>query len=208
MLGARMEFSLPASCFLFQAYPPQLLLKIGHTREPESKGLLKDSLFGHEAIGKFILSYRIAKIRAVIIWLQYHLQKEIYMDIFFHDPEDMPVPPDEVKIREFKAEAYPDGKRVKVYLEVTPFLQKPSGEVYILNSQNQAVANVSIIETVTSKMEMTMHIRESTPNPPYKIKAEIFYDAELPEATLDGPAEDYELPERTKVDELEIPLEL
>jgi hypothetical protein len=43
------------------------------------------------------------------------------MDIFFHDPTDIPLPPAEVRIRQFKGEPWPDGRRVKLTLELTLF---------------------------------------------------------------------------------------
>ena len=42
------------------------------------------------------------------------------MDIFFQDPTDIPLPPEEVRIRELTAEPWPDGRRVRVYVELTP----------------------------------------------------------------------------------------
>ena len=41
------------------------------------------------------------------------------MDIFFQDPGAIPLPPDDVKIVELRAEPWPDNRRVKVYLERT-----------------------------------------------------------------------------------------
>ena len=41
------------------------------------------------------------------------------MDIFFEDPDDVPVPPQEVEIRELKAQPYPDGRRVSIHYHIS-----------------------------------------------------------------------------------------
>ena len=56
------------------------------------------------------------------------------MDIFFQDPTEVPLPPNEVRIRALRAETYPDGQRVRVYLEVDPSQQRPSADLAIRDS--------------------------------------------------------------------------
>lgn len=126
------------------------------------------------------------------------------MEIFFHDPDDVPLPPEEVHIREFKINPYPDGRRVKVYLEITPFQKKPSGEITIFNKDELVVASASIIETIDPKMEMTMHLRGPISGSEFTAKADLFY-VELPELEENGqekPAP--QIPERKMVDQTEI----
>lgn len=126
------------------------------------------------------------------------------MDIFFQDPDDVPVPPEEVRIREFTAAPYPDGRRVKVYLEVTPFLKRPSGEIILKNSDGQIVASANIIETMTRKMELTLHVRGGAPEGDYRIRADVFYQ-DVPKEDPNGESEgEYQLSERMHVDHSEI----
>lgn len=100
---------------------------------------------------------------------------EHYMDIFFQDPTDIPLPPEEVRIRELTAEPWPDGQRVRVSVELTPFQTRPNGEINISNEDEEEVASVSFIETIDPKMEFTLHLR--TPETPgdYSVNAIIFY---------------------------------
>lgn len=107
------------------------------------------------------------------------------MDIFFSDPTDIPLPPDEVRIRKFEVNPWPDGRRVRVYLEVTPFQKRPNGEISIINAKGQEMASVSIIETMDPKMEFTLHLRGAEPFGPYKVIASIFYLEEPQEPTQD-----------------------
>lgn len=100
------------------------------------------------------------------------------MDIFFSDPTDIPLPPGEVRIRSLSARAWPDGRRVRVDLEITPFLKRPNGEILVSDAQGNELANISIIETMNPKMEFTLHLRGSGHLGPYHVDATIFYNEE------------------------------
>ena len=97
------------------------------------------------------------------------------MDIFFQDPTEVPVPPQEVRIRKLQVEPMPDGKRVRVYLELTPFQKQPNGEISILNNDGEEVTTVSFIETINPKMQFTMHLRNSETVGNYSVSALVFY---------------------------------
>jgi hypothetical protein len=128
------------------------------------------------------------------------------MDIFFHDPDDQQLPPGDVRIREFTANPYPESTRVKIYLELTPFQKRPSAEVYIEALDGEVVSSASIIETVNRKMEMTLHIRGEQRSGPHQVVAQVFYDDEPDDSN--GSNDDFQLPERTMVDQDRISVEL
>lgn len=112
------------------------------------------------------------------------------MDIFFTDPDQVPLPPDEVRIIKFEAQFWPDGNRVRVNLEITPFQHRPSGEISITNQNGDELASVSIVETMTPQMEFTLHLRGGERVGPYHAKTVLFYrdapDEENPEQTYLG----------------------
>ena len=114
------------------------------------------------------------------------------MDIFFQDPNEIPLPPDEVRLRGLRAEPWADGRRVKIYLEIDPFQKRPSLEVTINDSQGNPVAQVSIVETMARSLEFNMHLRSSSPGSEYTAEAVLYYqhlpppDAP-PEAELPAP---------------------
>lgn len=97
------------------------------------------------------------------------------MDIFFSDPNDVPVPPDEVKIRDLTAQPHPDGRKVVVKFEITPFQKSPNVEIDILNQNGEQVSTLSIIEAIENKMTFTMHFRETNPEGRYTVKMRVFY---------------------------------
>lgn len=128
------------------------------------------------------------------------------MDIFFADPDDVPRPPEEVRIREFKADPWPDGRRVKIYLEITPFQKRPSGEVLITDHAGQPVATANIIETIDPKMEINMHLRGPVSEGVFTAAMVLFYLEDIDE---DQPEEELILPpQRMIVDEAQVTFEI
>lgn len=123
------------------------------------------------------------------------------MDIFFNDPTDIPLPPDEVRIRHFEVNPWPDGRRVRVYLEVTPFQKRPNGEIIITNAGGDELANISIIETMDPKMEFTLHLRGAELRGPFTVSAHIFYYEESADTSADDDLS-FEGRERTVVDRI------
>ena len=112
------------------------------------------------------------------------------MDIFFQDPSEVPLPPSEVRIRELRAEPWQDGRKVRVYLEVDPFQKRPDAEIQITNPENEEVATASVIETITRKMELTMHLRGAKHAGDYIVSAVLFYtEQEEPEGEAQGNSE-------------------
>jgi hypothetical protein len=119
------------------------------------------------------------------------------MDIFFTDPSAVPLPPEDVRIHEFTAEPWSDGRRIKVYLEVTPFQKRPSGEVLITDIGGKPVAAANIIETIDPKMEINLHLRAENTSGEYQASVVLFYLQEIP----DDEDENLRRPDRIVVDE-------
>jgi hypothetical protein len=99
----------------------------------------------------------------------------IPMDIFFADPSEVPLPPNEVRIQTLKAEPWPDGQRVRVSLTVDPFQKRPSAEIEIKNSDGRTVAAVTVIESMDRKMEFNLHLREKESSGAYRLSAILYY---------------------------------
>jgi hypothetical protein len=97
------------------------------------------------------------------------------MDINFTDPSEVPLPPDEIRITELRAEAWPDGRRVKISLSITPFQKRPNAELIILDGNGNELAQASIIESIERHMELTLHMRGPELIRPFSLQAELFY---------------------------------
>lgn len=111
------------------------------------------------------------------------------MDIFFSETGDPPVPPSEVRFKELVGQVWPDGRRVQVIIELTPFLKKPNLQLRIANSDGEVVASLEVVEAIDFKMDFTMHLRESQPSGKYHINAQIFY-TDLDRYTEEEPEQD------------------
>lgn len=97
------------------------------------------------------------------------------MDIFFNDPNEIPLPPEEVRIRELKAEPWSGGRLIHVYLEVDPFQKRPNADLFIIDVNGDIAASASIIESMARKMELTMHIAKPKKGTKYKLETKLYY---------------------------------
>jgi hypothetical protein len=113
------------------------------------------------------------------------------LDIFFPDPNDPPLLPEEVRLRELRLEPSPDGRQVKVYLELTPFLKRPSAEVTLTGADGAEAASTSILEAFNRKMEFNMHLPPGAPAGEYILHVTLYYQklpsAEQPDAPMPEP---------------------
>jgi hypothetical protein len=126
------------------------------------------------------------------------------MDIFFQDPNEIPLPPEEVRIRELRADPWPDGRRVRIYLEVDPFQKRPNADIYIENSEGDGVAQASIIESMNRKIELTMHLHGSQAGGRFRVTATLYYTEPIQEPKPGEEGKPPKLPESTTVDRSEI----
>ncbi len=62
-------------------------------------------------------------------------------------------------------------------MQLTPFLKPPNLEVKVENDQSDLIARVDIIETNTSKLVFTVHlrIREGEPPRQYTLVSRLYY---------------------------------
>lgn len=96
-------------------------------------------------------------------------------DIFFSNADEVPLPPDEVRIRLLEAIPRPDGQRIDVRTEITPFQQRPNVELSIRNPAGEEVATLSVVEAIDHKMDFTMHLRETHSGGAYSLEMRVFY---------------------------------
>lgn len=113
----------------------------------------------------------------IIETIVFGIQNITMSNLFFMDSAEPPKPKDDVRITELSASPYPDGSRVRMILQMTPFLERPNLEIYARKEDGTIVAEMSVIETMTPKLEFTLHIRGvDTIEGHYVLRAELFYD--------------------------------
>ncbi|MCW5873278.1 MAG: hypothetical protein KIS88_01390 [Anaerolineales bacterium] len=114
-------------------------------------------------------------------------------DIFFTEAGEAPVPPNEVRIRELEAQPRPDGVRIQVRIDITPFQKRPNVEAVIMNEAEQQLATVSVVEAIDPIMEFVMHLRQQRTPGRYTLKARVFYadiEAQQTETPLEASSGD------------------
>ena len=103
------------------------------------------------------------------------------MEFFFPEDNLNRMVPEATNITVLSAEPYPDGYRVHVKIEMTPFQKRPHLDVLLTDADHEEVASTTIVELLNWKIEFTMHIRGELNNP-YTIEARLYYP--------DGPSQE------------------
>jgi hypothetical protein len=84
------------------------------------------------------------------------------MEFFINDPKILRYPPAGTHLLDLIVIPDADGKRVKVNLELTPFLQRPDIELSLVDSDENEVVSASIIEPVDWRLDLNLHIRKTS----------------------------------------------
>jgi hypothetical protein len=114
------------------------------------------------------------------------------MNIFLHDPNEIRLPPEEVRLTKVEIKPRPDDWQVKVHLELTPFMKRPSIEVSIFSAAGKEVGHTNILETMMHMLEFTMHLRHVEAGDELTVQTTVYYQ-KLPEPSdtpLDLPLAD------------------
>ena len=96
------------------------------------------------------------------------------LEFFFPEDNLNRATPEETDITALSVEPYPDGRRLHVHIEMTPFQKRPHLDIDIINGEGDEVATANVVEPMNWKIEFTMHLRGELKNP-YKLEAKLFY---------------------------------
>ena len=97
------------------------------------------------------------------------------MEIRFHESGDAPRPPAETRIRALSVEPWPDGRRVGVEVQITPFQQRPNLHVNIYDAQGREVASLGAMQILQTQMGFTLHLRQPDTRGQYTVAAYLAY---------------------------------
>lgn len=73
-------------------------------------------------------------------------------------------PPSEVRFVAVAAEPYPDRRRIRLSYEVTPFLQRPSVEIRLLDAEGGELGSVTVVDVMGPRFSLTAHLRTAPPS--------------------------------------------
>lgn len=85
------------------------------------------------------------------------------MDInLITDPELAPRPREEIEITSFHAEPYPDGRRLRLDIQMTPFApaDRPSLEITAVDGSGRIISSLSVIDSMQRRLSLTMHFKQ------------------------------------------------
>jgi hypothetical protein len=82
------------------------------------------------------------------------------VEFFNPDPDIIRMPPSDIRVCQLNATLESDGKRLRIGLDITPFLENPDIELTVADPYGNVVASTSIIEPVSWKIILTMHLRQ------------------------------------------------
>ena len=116
---------------------------------------------------------------------------------FFDDPADMFKARDDVRIKDIVTEVSPEGRRVSVGFDLTPFRDRPSLDVVIVNAEGEIAGNITVIETLAHQFILIIHIRDKNPTTRYDVFTELFYTGEPgdPRQVIDRHQTEFTIPE-------------
>lgn len=98
------------------------------------------------------------------------------MNFFNIDPNLTKFPPEETRILSLIVEPYDDGRRIHIFLEITPFEKPPFIEFNLTDADGADAGSASIIEPPRWKHELTMHIKNSPNlNGEFKLTSRLYY---------------------------------
>jgi hypothetical protein len=83
------------------------------------------------------------------------------MEFLLTDPDIKPIPPANTRLLDLRSYLYPDGKRLRVALDQTPFQQKPYIEHTLTDSAGEVVTTTSIVASVVCRLDHTLHIHNT-----------------------------------------------
>ena len=94
---------------------------------------------------------------------------------FFDDLREAPKGREDVRLKQLGLYVYPDGRRVAVGFDLTPFRERPSIEVRVVNERGEAAGWLNVIETLEANFSLTMHLRDKEPTDRYEVTAVVYY---------------------------------
>ena len=93
------------------------------------------------------------------------------------NPSDDAVEPSEVKITALSAEPINDTQKVRVKIELTPFIELPDINFSILDEDGKEISSTNMIESVLDQLNFIMHLRKAPDKVAgnYLLLAEVIY---------------------------------
>jgi hypothetical protein len=103
------------------------------------------------------------------------------VDLNLVDSEDVPRPREEVRLRRLAVTPLGDGRRLRVQVELTPFLERPNVDLAVLDAAGEPLARATIVEADSPSFSLTMHLRGEPQAGEFTVRGELSYTSSPPQ---------------------------
>ncbi len=103
---------------------------------------------------------------------------EPLLDLNLVDPDHIPLPPEAVRFEGISIEPLADGRRLRLKIDLTPFQQRPNLLIEAKGPSGRDAGEVSVLEAMDARMELTFHLRGPEESGPYELHFQVFYHDE------------------------------
>ncbi len=90
----------------------------------------------------------------------------------FDNSDESPRPLEDVRITEVQVQVLPDGRRVLVSVNLTPFFEKPNFDVTLLRDDVEA-RSLSVVGAMDTHTQLTMHLPAGAPSGTYVARVDL-----------------------------------
>lgn len=105
---------------------------------------------------------------------------EAGMNISFEDEQEPLRPPADVRFRDAAVEVLPDGRRLRLWLEISPFQTAPNLEILVFNPEGEEAASTTMIGAMGPQMNLVLHLRGPLSSGMYRVEMFMWYEDEPP----------------------------
>jgi hypothetical protein len=91
------------------------------------------------------------------------------------DPQDVPRPREEVRLRHLAVAPLPDGRRLRIDITVTPFLERPNIDLDLLAPGGESLVRTSVVEADSPNFSLTMHLKTAPVEGEYTVRGSLSY---------------------------------
>jgi len=80
------------------------------------------------------------------------------MELPLVDPTEPPRSPEQTRLREVQVEPYPDGSRLRLHVQLTPFERRPDVDITVFNEEGEEIASTIVVQAFLPVLSLTMHL--------------------------------------------------
>jgi len=107
------------------------------------------------------------------------------VDLNLVDSEEVPQPREAVRLRRLTVTPLGDGRRLRVDVELTPFLERPNLDLDVAGEDGESLVRTTVIAADSPRFALTMHLRGEPPAGDLVLRGVLSFDSEQPQDALE-----------------------